>query len=179
MGYEPKEVCQSGIVAVAGGIKPGKTFLLRGDTDALPLLEETDLPYKAVNANMHACANDFHSAMLLGAAKILKEMEDEIQGTVKVMFQPGEETASGAKNMIAAGVLDNPRVDAAMMIHVFSGLPIPLGHAAFFQAGPCFASINVFNINIQGKGSHGVMPNILSAISGQDSHIFVKCSNGS
>lgn len=158
MGYEPTEICKSGIVAAAGGKKPGKTFLLRGDTDALPLKEETDLPYKSVNDNMHACGHDFHTAMLLGAAKILKQMEDQIQGTVKLMFQPGEEIVSGAKNMIAAGILEDPNVDGAMMIHVLSGLPIPLGKAVFFQPGPCFASVDMFDISIQGTGGHGALP---------------------
>lgn len=160
MGYEPVEICKSGIVAIAGGKKPGKTFLIRGDTDALPLTEETDLPFKSVNGNMHACGHDFHASMMLGAAKILKEREDEIQGTVKLMFQPGEEIVTGAKNMIAAGLLENPKVDAAMMIHVVSGMPIPSGYAGFFDPGPCFAAVDIFDINIQGKGGHGAFPQI-------------------
>ncbi len=119
-GYQPEEISQSGIVATAGGKKPGKTFLIRGDMDALPIKEETTLDFKSTNDYMHACGHDMHTAMMLGAAKLLKTFEDDIEGTVKLMFQPGEETLAGAKMMLDAGLLDNPKVDHAMMIHVVS-----------------------------------------------------------
>lgn len=158
MGYEPVEICQSGILAIAGGKKPGKTFLLRGDMDALPLEEQTDLEFKSKTGNMHACGHDFHTSMLLGAAKLLKENENEINGTVKLMFQPAEETLFGAKAMVEAGILDNPKVDAAMMIHIFSGMPLPKGAVVFPGPGSVSATSDWFKINIKGKGGHGAMP---------------------
>lgn len=158
MGYEPEEICQSGVFVTAGGKKPGKTFLLRGDMDALPLEELTDLEFKSKTGNMHACGHDFHTSMLLGAAKLLKDHEEEINGTVKLMFQPAEETLFGAKAMVEAGILDNPKVDAAMMIHVFSGMPIPGGTVVFSGPGAVSATSDWFKINIKGKGGHGAMP---------------------
>ncbi|MBN1624367.1 MAG: amidohydrolase [Clostridia bacterium] len=157
-GYEPVEICKSGVLAMAGGKKPGKTFLIRGDMDALPIEEETDLPFKSKTGNMHACGHDFHTAMLLGAAKILKDNEDYVEGTVKLMFQPAEETLAGAKAMVAAGILENPKVDAAMMIHIFSGMPLPDRAVAFSGPGAVSATSDWFKINIKGKGGHGAMP---------------------
>ncbi len=159
MGYEPQEICQSGLVATVGGKKPGKVILLRADMDALPVMEETDETFKSSNGNMHACGHDFHTAMLLGAAKLLKQREDEIEGTVKLMFQPGEETLQGAKAMIEAGVLDNPKVDAAVMLHVVTGFPVPSGMIILPEAGPGTTASDWFEIEIQGKGGHGAMPN--------------------
>ena len=120
-GYDPQEICDSGIVALAGKKDGGKTFLLRADMDALPITEETDYSFKATNGRMHACGHDVHTAMLLGAAKLLKENENELEGTVKIIFQPNEEGFKGAKRMIQSGVLENPKVDAAMALHVHSG----------------------------------------------------------
>lgn len=93
MGYEPKEICKGGIVATVGN--PGKVFLLRGDMDALPMEEDTDLEFRSCNSYAHTCGHDTHTAMLLGAAKILKEHEKELKGTVKLMFQPAEEIFTG------------------------------------------------------------------------------------
>jgi hippurate hydrolase len=163
MGYEPVEICQSGILATISGTKteqkPGKTILLRGDMDALPIREETDLEFRSETGNMHACGHDFHTSMLLGAARLLRNHEDEIEGTVKLMFQPAEETLTGAKLMIDAGILENPKVDAAMMIHVFSGMPMPAGTVVFAGSGVISATSDWFRINIKGKGGHGAMPN--------------------
>lgn len=159
MGYEPKEICKSGVVAVAGGKKPGKTFLLRADMDALPITEDTDIAFKSKTNNMHACGHDLHTAMLLGAAQLLKNHEDEIDGQVKLMFQPAEETLAGARNMLDAGVLENPKVDAAMMIHVSTGMPIPAGSVFIPNAGIASSASDWFTINVQGKGGHGAMPN--------------------
>lgn len=158
MGYEPQVITKSAIVALVGGKKGGKTILLRGDMDALPILEVCDLEYKSKTQNMHACGHDTHTAMLLGAAQILKNHEDELEGTVKLMFQPGEETLSGAKAMIEAGVLENPSVDAAIMIHTFSGMPIPSGMLLIPEGGYVTSSGDMFHIDIQGKGGHGAMP---------------------
>lgn len=158
MGYEPQVLGTSGVVATVGGKKPGKTFLLRADMDALPIVEENSLPFKSKTENMHACGHDFHSSMLLGAAQILKNHEDEIDGTIKLMFQPAEETLSGAIMMVDNGILENPKVDAAMMIHVMSGIPIPTGIAIIGAAGPNAASADWFTIHVQGRGCHGAMP---------------------
>jgi len=159
MGYEPQEICQSGVVATVGGKKPGKVILLRADMDALPVTEETEETFKSSNGNMHACGHDFHTTMLLGAAKLLKQREDEIEGTVKLMFQPAEEILQGAKAMVNAGILENPKVDAAVMIHVMTGFPMPSGTIILPDPGPSSAASDWFEIKIQGKGGHGAMPN--------------------
>jgi len=158
MGYEPQVIKGAGVVALAGGKKPGKTILLRADTDALPILEENDLEYKSKTQNMHACGHDAHAAMLLGAARLLKAHEDEIEGWVKLLFQPAEESLSGAKAMIEAGVLESPKVDAAFMIHIFSGMPVKAGTLIVSDPGYSTASADMFHIDIKGKGGHGAMP---------------------
>lgn len=94
-GYDPKEICESGIVATIEGSEPGKTFLLRADMDALPVQEATECEFKSNNGCMHACGHDMHTAMLLGAAKLLKQNQDQIKGTVKLVFQPNEEGFKG------------------------------------------------------------------------------------
>jgi amidohydrolase len=158
MGYEPELIAKSAVVAIAGGKKPGKTFLLRADMDALPIIEENDLDYKSKTKNMHACGHDAHAAMLLGAANLLKDHEEDIEGSVKLMFQPAEEELSGAKAMIKAGVLENPKIDAAAMVHIFSGLPLPAGTLIMPEEGYVSSSADMFHIDINGKGGHGAMP---------------------
>ena len=158
MGYEPQIITDSAVVALAGGKKKGKTILMRADMDALPILEENGLEFKSKTKNMHACGHDTHASMLLGAAQILKNHEDEIEGTVKLMFQPAEEQLSGAKAMIKAGVLENPKVDAAVMIHIFSGMPVPAGTLLIPSGGFVTSSGDMFHIDIKGKGGHGAMP---------------------
>ena len=126
MGYETQRIGSSNIVALAGN-KDGKCFLLRADMDALPVQERTDLEFKSTNSNMHACGHDCHTAVLLGAAQLLKAHEDEIEGCVKLMFQSAEETMEGGAEMVEGGVLENPHVDAAMAGHVLTATPIPVG----------------------------------------------------
>ncbi len=156
MGYEVNEICQCGLVALAGGKKPGKCILIRGDMDALPMPEDTGLPFSSENPGaMHACGHDFHMAMLLGAAKILKEHEDEIEGTVKICFQPNEETFGGAKAMIEAGVLENPHVDVALGIHIG---PIADVATLDFGKGLTMGSADGFDIHVKGRGCHGAAP---------------------
>lgn len=154
-GYCPEEICESGIVATIKGNKPGKTFLLRADMDALPIAEKTSCDFKSTNGCMHACGHDMHTAMLLGAAKLLKENQDEIEGTIKLVFQPDEEGFTGSKKMIKAGVLENPKVDAALAMHVHSGTP---SNVVLCGLGTSIAGCNRFRIVVKGKGCHGAMP---------------------
>ncbi|MBS5884054.1 M20 family metallopeptidase [Clostridium sp.] len=156
-GYNPKEICESGIVATIEGSKPGKTFLLRADMDALPMEEVTECDFKSTNGSMHSCGHDMHTAMLLGAARLLKEKQDEIEGTVKLVFQPDEEGFTGAKKMLAAGVLENPKVDAAMAMHVHSGTP---SNIVLCGLGTSIAGCNRFRITVKGTGCHGAMPEL-------------------
>ena len=158
MGYEPQRVGECGIVALVGKGN-GKCFLLRADMDALPVVEDTNLDFKSTNGRMHACGHDCHAAMLLGAAQLLKAHEDEIEGTVKLMFQPGEETMEGGKMMVEAGVLENPHVDAAMAEHVFTSMDLPVGAVTLMGADAKLAAVDWFTIYITGKGCHGAMPN--------------------
>ena len=159
MGYEPQDCGKAGLVALAGGKKPGKVFLIRSDMDALPIKEEADVEFASDNGKMHACGHDLHTTMMLGAAKLLKEHEDEIEGTVKLMFQPAEEIFEGSHDMIEAGLLKNPSVDAALMIHVMAGLPVPAGTVIACDGGVSAPAADYFYIHVQGKGCHGSMPN--------------------
>lgn len=159
MGYEPENCGKAGVVALAGGRKPGKTFLIRGDMDALPITEEADVEFASQNGCMHACGHDMHTAMMLGAARLLKEHEDEIEGTIKLMFQPAEEIFEGSNDMIEAGLLDNPKVDAALMIHVMAGMPFPAGTVVVSAPGVSAPAADYFEIKVNGKGCHGSMPN--------------------
>ena len=154
-GYEPTEICESGIVATIEGPKPGKTFLLRADMDALPMEETPNCEFAATNGAMHSCGHDMHTAMLLGAAKLLRQNQDQIEGTVKLVFQPDEEGFTGAKKMIEAGVLQNPKVDAAMAMHVNSGTPSNL---VVCGLGTSIGGCNRFRIVVKGTGCHGALP---------------------
>lgn len=156
-GYEPKEICESGIVAVIEGKNNGKTFLLRADMDALPVKEKAAVEFKSKNEYMHACGHDMHTAMLLGAAKLLQQNKDQIEGRVKIVFQPDEEGFTGAKKMLKAGVLENPKVDAAMAMHVHSGTP---SNVVLCGLGTSIAGCNRFRIIIKGTGCHGAMPEL-------------------
>ena len=160
----PYEICGelgTGVLATVKGALPGKTILLRGDMDALPVVEETDVPFKSKNeGKMHACGHDCHTSSLLTAAHILNDIKDELHGTVKLAFQPAEETAQGAKDMIAAGALEG--VDGVYGMHVWSGVPVGTACAA---AGGRMASAGMFEIWVQGKGGHGAEPaNCIDAI---------------
>lgn len=159
MGYEPQDCGKAGVVVNAGGKKAGKVFLIRGDMDALPMQEQADVDFPSETGKMHACGHDMHATMLLGAAKLLKEHEDEIEGTVKLMFQPAEEIFEGAHDMIEAGVLKNPDVDVALMIHVMAGMPFPEGTVVVSDGGISAPGADYYKIHIQGKGCHGSMPN--------------------
>lgn len=159
MGYTPSDCGKAGVTAQAGNATGGRTFLLRADMDALPVQEQSDVAFASQNGSMHACGHDMHTAMLLGAARLLKQHEDELEGTVKLMFQPAEEIFEGAKDMLQAGVLKNPDVDGALMIHVMAGVPLPPGTAIVSPPGVSAPGADIFEIQVQGKGAHGSMPN--------------------
>ena len=159
IGLTPTPVGESGLLVTIGGQRPGKVILIRADMDGLPIKEEADISFASLNGNMHACGHDLHTSMLLGAAEILKEKEEQLCGTVKLMFQPGEETLHGAKMMLENGILENPKVDAAMMLHVLSGMPIPAGQFVIPESGKGIsASSDWFELVIHGRGAHGAMP---------------------
>lgn len=159
IGLEPQRCGMAGLVVNVGGKKEGKVFLLRADMDGLPMQEEADVDFASKNGNMHACGHDMHTTMLLGAARLLKEYENEINGTVKLMFEPAEEIFEGAKDMIQAGVLKNPDVDSALMIHVMAGQPFPSGTVIVSDGGVSAPGADFFYIRVQGQGCHGSMPN--------------------
>ena len=157
MGYTVTECGKAGLITTVG--KPGgKVFLLRADMDALPLTEATGLDIASANGRKHACGHDMHTAMLLGAAKLLKAHESELPGLVKLMFQPAEEIFEGGRDMIEAGALENPRPDGAMMIHVMAGMPIPAGAIIVSAPGVSAPAADYFTIKVQGKGCHGSAP---------------------
>ena len=154
IGIECKSVAGTGVMGFIHGNGPGKTVALRADMDALELQEENDVPYKSQNQGMmHGCGHDGHTAGLLTAAKILFEMKSEFNGTVKLLFQPGEEVAKGALAMIEDGVMAG--VDAIFGIHLWNDCEI--GKVSV-QAGPRMASAGIFKIYVTGKGGHGSMP---------------------
>lgn len=153
--YE-KGIAKTGVVGIVRGKKGGKTVGLRADIDALPIVEKTEVPFKSVNHGvMHACGHDAHITILLGAAKILKDMEDEIQGNVKLFFQPAEETIGGAQRMIEEGCLENPDVDVVLGLHVSPN--IDTGNIEL-RYGKMNASSDMITIIIKGKSSHGANP---------------------
>jgi amidohydrolase len=148
----------SSVVAVLRGQRPGPTFLLRADMDALPVQERTDLEYASqIPGVMHACGHDGHTAMLLGAAKLLATRRARIAGQVVFMFQPAEESAEGAKAMIEDGVLDaaGPPVTGAFALHLTPNLPTGTFR---LTSGPGAAAVDWFSITIRGRGGHGARP---------------------
>lgn len=156
-GLEPKD-CGYGVTATLG--KGGKVLLLRADMDALPMPEESGEEFACpTGKEAHTCGHDFHAAMLLTAAKMLKEKEDTLEGTIKFMFQPAEETFEGSKNMIENGILENPPVDVALAYHVSPG-KMPIGLFMYNDKDTMMYSVDGFKITIHGKGSHGAYPHV-------------------
>lgn len=154
-GLEPRD-CGHGVVATLGSGSP--VILLRADMDALPMPEESGEPFACPGGeHAHACGHDFHAAMLLTAARMLKETEGDLKGTVKLMFQPAEETFEGAKDMIAAGVLEDPKPDVALAYHVAPG-QMPVGIFMYNDKNTMMYSVDGFRIEVKGKGSHGAYP---------------------
>jgi amidohydrolase len=149
---------QTGVVGLLEGNQPGPTILLRFDMDALPIQEENDSDYASQNPGvMHACGHDGHTAMGLTVAKIMAKYQGQMAGTLKFMFQPAEEGLGGAFAMIAGGVLEDPKPDAALAMHVWT--PEPYGNVRVTE-GPTMSSSSVFTITVQGKGGHGAAPHM-------------------
>lgn len=158
LGFEVETgVANTGVVGLLRGKEGGKTILLRADMDALPITEKTDLVFKSKNdGKMHACGHDVHTSILLGAAKVLSELKDEIKGNIKFVFQPAEEMnpTGGARYMIEAGVLENPKVDAAFGLHIWGEA---VGTVAL-RPGVMMAQSDRLFITIKGKASHASQP---------------------
>lgn len=155
-GLSPQK-CGHGVTALIGSGSP--VLLLRADMDALPMEEMSGEEFACTNGHAHACGHDLHAAMLLGAAKLLKENEASLKGTVKLMFQPAEETFEGSRDMTANGVLEDPHVDAALAFHVAPGKMLP-GLFMYNAGGVMMNSVDGFRIDITGKGGHGAYPNL-------------------
>jgi len=158
MGLEPKNMANTGVVALIEGRNPGKKVIaLRADIDALPIEETNEVEYKSLKKGvMHACGHDVHTASLLGAARILNDLKDQFEGSVKLIFQPGEEKhPGGASLMIKEGVLENPRPANIIGQHV---MPlIPVGKVGF-REGMFMASADEIFMRVKGRGGHGAMP---------------------
>ncbi len=149
-------VAGTGVIGLIEGGRPGRTVLLRADMDALPIQEESDLAYASATPGvMHACGHDAHTAILLAVSRLLAERRDEIPGNVKLMFQPAEEGGAGALRMIEEGVLEDPAVDAAFMLHVSHQHAVGTVATA---PGPILAGANSFTITIDGRGGHASRP---------------------
>ena len=158
IGCEVFNCGSCGVYTVIGKNNLDKCVLLRADMDALPINEEADISFKS-NSNMHACGHDMHTAMLLGAAEIIKNHEKELKRPVKLLFQPAEETLEGAKNMIESEILLNPQVKSAFMLHCLVNTPLKVGTIIINSGGISAPSADYFEIKVTGKGGLGAMPN--------------------
>ncbi|WP_239614988.1 amidohydrolase [Cohnella mopanensis] len=145
---------KTGLIAEVGGLRGGPIIAIRADIDALPIQEETDLPFASrVPGKMHACGHDFHTATALGAALLLKKQEQELEGTVRFLFQPAEEKAKGASQVIASGALEGVR--AIFGLHNKPNLPVgTIG----IKAGPIMAAADGFIVEVEGRGTHAAVP---------------------
>lgn len=157
LGYDVRtKIGETGVVGILRTQRPGKTILLRADMDALPIQEESGVPFASANAGkMHACGHDGHVAILLGAAQLIMERREELSGTIVLCFQPAEEGKGGAKAMIRDGVLDDPHVDRVYGLHLLSQAPSGVIRA---RPGPVMASSDSIEIVVRGKGGHGAAP---------------------
>ncbi len=160
LGLKPQRIGKTGVWAMINGNgKSNKTVALRADLDALPIQEKSDKPYASQNPGvMHACGHDVHTSSLLGAANILNQIKDELDGNIKLIFQPGEEKLpGGASILIKEGVLENPKVDAIIGQHV---MPFINTGKVGFRKGLYMASTDEIYVTINGKGGHGAMPHL-------------------
>lgn len=155
-GIPYETVITTGVVATITGHKPGKTVAIRADIDALPLLEDTNLPFESENKGcMHACGHDAHAAIALGVGKMLMDTRESWTGQVKLLFQPAEETDGGARPMVKAGVMDKPKVDYVIGLHV---MPYYDAGVVELKYGQLNASSDLIKIEVDGKASHGAYP---------------------
>ncbi|MBR4149965.1 MAG: amidohydrolase [Firmicutes bacterium] len=157
-GIEPVRCGKNGVSAVIG--QGGSVLLLRADMDALPMKEQSGLPFASQGDACHSCGHDMHTAMLLAAAKLLKAHESELAGRVKLMFQPGEELLAGAAEMIAAGIMEEPHVDAAVAIHVAAGTPHAVPGLISFKRDYSTFSGDFVKVTVIGKQAHGSTPEL-------------------
>ena len=157
LGYETRTgVGRTGVVAILRTGRPGKTILLRADMDALPVQEESGVPFASAHpGKMHACGHDGHTAILLGAAEMIAARKDALCGTIVLCFQPAEEGQGGAKAMIEDGVLDDPHVDHVYGLHLLSQAPCGIVKV---RPGPVMASSDSIEITVHGRGGHGAAP---------------------
>lgn len=151
-------IAETGVVAILEGLRPGPVVLARFDMDALPIVEETGAPYASENPGvMHACGHDGHTAIGLTVARLLKEHQDEMSGAVKFVFQPAEEGQGGAERMVAEGVLESPKPDLTLSLHLWNNET--LGWLGVVP-GPMMAAADEFTVRISGKGGHAALPNL-------------------
>ena len=151
-------IAEYGLVGLLKTGRPGPTLLIRADMDALPIQEETGLPFASKHpGKMHACGHDGHMAMVLGAALALHQIRDSLNGNIKFLFQPAEEGPGGAKPMIEAGVMDNPKVNYTLGCHLWPDIP---EGSIGVRPGPFMAAMDRFDIEIIGRGGHGAMPHL-------------------
>jgi len=156
MGIEAQPCADTGVVGLIRGGKPGKTVAFRADMDALPIEEASDSPYKSQNPGvMHACGHDSHMTILLGLAKIMNDKKEELSGNIKLFFQPAEEKEGGAKRMIEAGCMEDPKVDAVFFSHCTP--TIPVGKIQV-RSGATSAASDSFQVTFRGVGCHGAYP---------------------
>lgn len=155
LGIENHKTNPTGVIGEIKGGKPGKTVALRADMDALSVEElNTDLPYASkTTGKMHACGHDSHTAMLLIAAKALNDMKEELHGNVRLIFQPAEEVATGALEMVKQGAVEG--VDNVFGMHIWSQMPT---NKVSCNPGPSFASADIFTVKFKGRGGHGAIP---------------------
>lgn len=147
---------ETDVVALISGREPGRNVTLRADMDALPMQEASQLPHCSLNDNiMHACGHDGHTAMLIGAALVLERLRDRFSGSIRCVFQPGEEIVAAGRDLVAAGVLDVPRPDAVLALHAWPGHPLGVIGS---RPGVMMAAADIFRVAIRGRGGHGSRP---------------------
>ncbi len=156
LGIEVKRIGETGVIGLLKGSKEGKVVGLRADMDALSVTEDTGLDYSSeISGFMHGCGHDCHTAMLLGAAKILSQMKDTLKGSVKFIFQPAEELACGAKLMVEGGALENPKLDYIFGMHIWSDI---ITGKACLEKGALMAGGDIWDLTVKGESCHGSSP---------------------
>lgn len=175
IGYTAKRLGRCGLIATIG--EGEETLLLRADMDALPMREKTQLSFTCRNGNAHACGHDLHTAMLLGAALLLKKYEHQLNKRIVLCFQPAEELLAGAKDMLENGLLEATGAQAAMMLHVMNAEGLPPGTVIIPPEGVSAPAADMFDICIKGKGCHGAMPHMGVDVIGTGAHTVLALQN--